>query len=150
MIPFPPPLTISLSPIHIPLLFPFFVYFFHCLLLPLHFPINRSLFLFTNSPIHTPMGRDKPSSFSSPSHFPFSNTMGFQDFKEEEKASTPSPPAPIQHHHRHHHLVFTAWITCGQGFKSLWLQDLHAIHTVYFDLAFKFMPLCCLFILCIS
>ena len=83
------------------------------------------------------------------SYFPFSNTMGFQDFKEEEKASTPSPPAPIQHHHHHHHLVFTAWITCGQGFK-MWLQDLHAIHTVYFDLAFKFMPLCCLFILCIS
>ena len=49
MIPFPPPLTISFSPIHIPLLFPFFVYFFHCLLLPLHFPINRSLFLFTNT-----------------------------------------------------------------------------------------------------
>ena len=83
------------------------------------------------------------------SHFPFSNTKGFQDFKEEEKASTPSPPAPIQHHHHHHHLVFTAWITCGQGFK-MWFQDLHAIHTVYFDLAFKFMPLCCLFILCIS
>ena len=37
-------LTISLSPTHIPLLFLFFLYFFHCLLLPLHSPINTSLF----------------------------------------------------------------------------------------------------------
>ena len=45
----PPPLTIFLSPIHIPLLFLFFLYFFHCLLLPLHSPINSSLISLTNS-----------------------------------------------------------------------------------------------------
>ena len=36
-------------PLKIPLLFLFFLYFFHCLLLPLHSPINSSLILLTNS-----------------------------------------------------------------------------------------------------
>ena len=106
---FPPPLTISLSPIHIPLLFPLFVYFFHCLLLPLHFPINRSLFLFTNSPIHTPMGRDKPSSFSSPSHIIFSilQYLGFSSLQgggegvytitTSPYSTSPSPSSPCLH-----------------------------------------------------
>ena len=59
-------------PLKIPLLFLFFLYFFHCLLLPLHSPINTASFF---SSIHTSMGRDKPSpfSFSSPPYFPFSS-----------------------------------------------------------------------------
>ena len=62
--------------------------------------------------------------------------------------------------HHHHQPLFNITITITTlssqlGLlvvkdSSLWLQDLHAIHTVYFDLAFKFMPLCCLFIFCIS
>ena len=146
----------TFPPFHLPFLF----YHSHSTSLPflslfLALSSSSSPFSYKQQPHsslqHTPMGRDKPSSFSShlTSYFPFSSIQGFQVFKEEEKASTPSPPASIQPHHHHHHLVFTAWITCGQGFK-MWLQDLHAIHTVYFDLAFKFMPLCCLFILCIS
>ena len=81
-----------------------------------------------------------PPMFQLHHHQKFSVTtlqcMGFQDFMEKEKASTPSPPSIFRHHHLHHQLVFTTWVTCGRGFKVLWLQDLHLSHMV-----FSFYPL---------
>ena len=145
----PPPLTISLSPIHIPLLFPFFLYFFHCLLLPLHSPINSSLILLFKT---HPNGEGQTLLFLfSISHHIF-HSLILWIFKTSRRRR--------RRLHRHHQPYFNITIpinTLSSRFgllvvkdSSLWLQDLHAIHTVYFDLAFKFIPLCCLFIYCIS
>ena len=104
MIPFPPPLTISLSPIHIPLLFPFFVYFFHCLLLPLHFPINRSLFLFTNSQIHTQWGGTNPP-LSLLHHIFHSLVFRVLKASRRRKGGCTITIITINFVHHHHHLA---------------------------------------------
>ena len=111
-------------PLKIPLLFLFFLYFFHCLLLPLHSPINSSLTLLTNS---HPKGEGQTLlPFSSLLTYISSHlfhSLVFRVFKTSRRR--------IRRCHHHHQpstnittIIFTSssrlWIACFQGFKDPW------------------------------
>ena len=141
------------STTHIPLLFLFFLYFFHCLLLPLHSPINSSLILLTNT---HPNGEGQTLLFLfSISHHIF-HSLVFRVFKSSRRrgavytiTTSHQPSSPPSSSPWESRLLSYS----REDLRVCDLRVLPTFHMVYFNLFFNYsfwVPLCCLFILCIS
>ena len=145
------PLTISFLFLYLPLLFPLFLYFFHCLLLPPHSPINIGLLNTIqhhlvhkkNIIIYTPQFWQSLHIQISWFHSLISKVS--QCFKEERRRL---------HHHHHLHLKIL-------GFELLVVKDsrvrglefimlsIWCNSNLFFNYSYEFIFVDC-FILCIS